>query len=452
MKNKIILFITGCITLLLASCLDSDDNYTDVTEIKDAQIASLSLSHDSIKGLSDVKFTIDQLNGYIFNIDSMPYGTDIEKVVCSLSYTTGAAGIQISPEALGDTTYWWNGSDSIDFSQPVNFTVTAYDNVTTKRYRAWVNIHKVVPDSMVWIQYANNITGRQAQEQKVIVYPYNGTDHYFMYTKSSDGYELYHAPVDDARNWEKLTLTGFSNDGLVISQITEYDGVLYIPSANGTLYQSINGMAWVQTGNAPSVKYLLGSLKEGTNQPSALSAIIEQEETLHFAAMDNENRWTVGNIVPENFPVTGFGNISYTHMYHEYLMIIAGRDQKNRLTNAAWGTMNATNWALLSNENSPTFEKKEGVILAKYDDKFFLAGGINADNRASKEIHLSLDNGITWSKQDSLLTFPQEYVGRGFSSVHVDNNNYMLIFGGKTSRNTTTLDEVWRGRINRLGF
>jgi hypothetical protein len=91
-------------------------------------------------------------------------------------------------------------------------------------------------------------------------------------------------------------------------------------------------------------------------------------------------------------------------------------------------------------------------MLTKYDDKIYLTGGINAQGEASKEIYLTIDNGITWSQADSLMFFPEEYAARGYASILVDDRNYMLIFGGKTSKNAKHADEIWRGRINRLGF
>ena len=47
---------------------------------------------------------------------------------------------------------------------------------------------------------------------------------------------------------------------------------------------------------------------------------------------------------------------------------------------------------------------------------------------------------------------PVDYKARGFASVQVDKEKYMLIFGGKENTNANELDQIWRGRINRLGF
>lgn len=450
MKNKIVLFITGCITLLLASCLESDDN-TSTTIPRDAQIATFSLTNDSVPGLNSVKFTIDQLNGLIFNMDSMPYGTKVDLVLCNITFTSYAINAAITQEAHPDSTFSWVEKDSVNLSKPIKIVVTAVDGVTTKTYTAKVNIHQVNPDSMLWEHYSGNLMPETIEEQKVITHTYNNTDAYFMYVKTSDSYKLYYSPVTDAKLWEELPLSGLNGNDKFISQLTPFGEYLYIPSNSGLFYSS-DGISWVLADNTPSVKYLLGALGEGRNQVPVLATIIENNGMLSFAYMKENGEWTVGENIHDKFPVTNFASVPYVNMYHAYIMIAGGRDKDNQLTNTTWATMNGKDWALLTNEGNNSFGEKEGLMLTEYDDKFFLVGGIGSDGKASKDIYTSINYGITWALQDTLVVFPSTYSARGFASVQVDKDNYMLIFSGKTSNNTNQLNEIWRGRINRLGF
>jgi hypothetical protein len=452
MKNKILLFAAGSTAMFMASCLGTD--YTE-TIIKDAQIASLTLSHDSITGLSDVKFTIDQLNGLIFNKDSMPLGTVVGKVICNLEYVAsvyGVAATQVIQESAGDT-IWWNGSDSLDFSQPVRFTVTAYDGVTTKSYLAQVNIHQVNPDSMVWEPYAAKITGQSADELKVIQYSYEGTDAYLMYIKASGGNRLYYSPVSDATTWHELPLSGLPANA-DIARITEYDSALYAPADNA-LYRSVGGLAWSAVEGAPAIKTLLGVVNKGRKTSSILAAIVGSGDSFRFAGMDTCGAWTPEEdreAVPGDFPVSGFASYSYGLMYNEYLAVVAGKDRNGAPLNSVWATADAQNWAVFDRADTVFYEKRSGAMLARYDDKLCLIGGIDAEGKALKDMYFSLDNGVTWSQGDSLTAFPPEYAARGYASVLVDSDNYMLIFGGKTGNNAKHADEIWRGRIYRLGF
>jgi hypothetical protein len=451
MKNKTVLYITGCVILLLTSCLGSDDN-TSTTPSRDAQIATFSLTNDSVPGLNSVKFTIDQLNGLIFNMDSMPYETKVEQVLCNITFASYAISAAITPGTQPDTTFAWTDKDSIDFSKPVKIVVTAADGVTTKTYMAQVNIHQVEPDSMLWDLYVGNPVPETILEQNVVSRTYNDTEVYFMYIKTPGNYKLYYSPVTDAVHWEEVPLSGLDGNDKRISQLTTFGTRSYIPSDSGALYSSSDGIHWTLTGNTPSVRSLLGALSEGRNQSPVLAAIVENDGRLSFACMNENEEWTIGGNVHDKFPVTNFASYSYINMYYAYVMLAGGRDPEKQLTNTTWATMNGKEWILLTNEGSSYFEKREGMALTRYDEKLFLTGGMDAEGKATKEIYTSTDYGVTWARQDSLVVFPDAYKARGFASVQVDKDNYMLIFGGKTSNDTYRLNEIWRGRINRLGF
>jgi hypothetical protein len=451
MKNKTVLYITGCVILLLTSCLGSDDN-TSTAPSRDAQIATFSLTNDSVSGLNSVKFTIDQLNGLIFNMDSMPYETKVERVLCNITFASYAISAAITPEAQPDTTFSWTDNDSIDFSKPVKIVVTAVDGTTTKTYTAQVNIHQIHPDSMLWKHYADNPVPETILAQKVIARTYNDRDVYFMYIQTPGNYKLYYSPITDAVHWEELPLSGLDGSDKFISQLTTFGSSSYIPTGSGALYSSLDGIHWTPVGNTPSVWSLLGALSEERNQAPVLAAIVEDNGRLSFACMNENEEWTMGENVYDKFPVANFASYSYINMYHAYVMLVGGRDSEKQLINTTWATMNGKDWILLTNEGTSYFEKSEGMALTKYDEKLFLTGGMNAEGKATKDIYTSMDNGVTWARQDSLVVFPDAYKARGFASVQVDKDNYMLIFGGKTSNDTYQLNEIWRGRINRLGF
>lgn len=246
MKNRIVLFVAGCIALFLSSCLNSDEQEYDIP--KDCQITAFSLSSDSVPGLSAVKFVIDQVNGRIFNPDSMPYGTEIEKVVCTVSRANGLYSIEVTQEALPDSTYFWNTKDSLDFSKPVKFVTMAYDMITKKTYTAQVNIHQQVPDSMSWELLNSNLPGFPAKEQKVVTWGGEGNDEsYYMYTQSTDagnGYSLHVAPVSNPNSWTELAMEGLPAGEARLSQMTGYEDALYVPTTKGELYRSVDGQKW----------------------------------------------------------------------------------------------------------------------------------------------------------------------------------------------------------------
>lgn len=459
MNNRIVLFVAGCIALFLSSCLNSDEQDYEIP--KDCQITTFSLKSDSVPGLDTVKFVIDQVNGKIFNPDSMAYGTVIEKVICSISVATGTYSVEVTQEALPDSVFPWNMQDSLDFSKPVRFVTTAYDGIVKKTYQAQVNIHQVVPDSMSWELYADNVPGFPVKEQKVITWGNEDDEYYYMYAQAANAsqeYSLRISSVSDARGWTEQTLSGLPAGVVRFSQMTEYEDALYVPTTTGALYSSANGQEWTLVEQAQSVKALLGAVSsvadDRINQASFLATIVDNNGALYFAYMNKDKEWTMGDAVEDGFPVSGFGSLcSYsTGSKQNSLTVVAGKDKNGRLLNSAWATMNGKQWIVLTDIESNYFEMREGVMLSAYDDKFCLIGGIGESNKAYKDIYFSNDNGVTWALSDTLTVMPENYKARGFASVQVDKEKYMYIFGGKENSNSNDLNQIWKGRINRLGF
>ncbi len=436
-----------CSASLMFSCLGSnDEGEIDDWVLRNAQISSFSLSNDSIEGLSDVVFTIDQLNGQIYNKDSMPYGTVIDrKVMCNVQfdgYQSYISSITIS-DLAGDSI--WQVADSVDISSPVLIKVIPNNELYMKSYEAWLNIHQVNPDSAVWTTYSGLIPGKSFEDMKVLSYE----GEYFMYAKNGSSVELYKTKTPEQQNWVASELFDFPEDGL-ITQITQYEDKFYMTTESGNLYRSADGEAWQSSIDMPFIHTLLGTLPESeTNNEPLLSGIVKEGETLYFAVMNGYASWTMGAPLPETFPLSGFSATSYELRYSPRLTIASGTDAKGRLSNGVWSTADGFSWAELTNGNAP-FSPCKGAGILQYDNCLYFIGGIGSSGEAVNEAFHSKDNGITWTANTVLM--PENYTKRGYSSLFVDEDNYILLFGGKAGENTNVLNELWKGRINRLGF
>ena len=448
-KQKWQFWVLGCCTYLLSSCLGTNDKY-DPWYDSNCLISSFQLLSDSVPGLENVKFTIDQVNGLIYNADSMPYGTEIRwKVVCQVNFEAFPSSVEVFQSATGDSASW-NQKDSLDFSSYVRFDVFSQDQKNFKRYFAQINIHQQVPDSMKWQWFSNRLLGKTVQEQKVIAYD----RYYLMYAKTANGYELYRTPQNDKRTWIPVPLSGFGSKTFNLNQLTEFKGAYYVPATDGSLYSSANGQNWTQLAQTPVVKTLLGVIDSSSvvNTQPLLAAVIQEDNAYYFATMGIDYQWKKGVAVPAGFPVTGFGNATYKTAFYWHLLIATGKDRYGNLRNTVWETMDGLKWVQSTDERFTIIEKREGVMLTSYDNKLFLIGGINASNTAAKDIYYSNDRGITWALADSMLYLPGTYRPRGYASVIVDQDNFLHLFGGKENNSANHLDELWSGRINRLGF
>lgn len=454
MENRILLFSTCCFILLLSSCLGSDDNNYDYDIAKNCQISSFVLKHDSISSLSTTAFTIDQVNGQIFNQDSLPYGTEVDKVVATVSYATSISigAIQVIQEAVGDTIYW-NGTDSLDYSKPVKFIITAYDGITKKTYDTKLNVHQIVPDSMVWNQENSSLPGVSVSERRTIAFTAEETEYYYMYAREADGYHLYTGSPSNLTTWTPQELTGLPENTILWEQLTEYEKNLYVPTTDHKLYRSADGKAWDLVDSNPLIISLLGVIHEETTakRPSALAAIISIDGVSHFASMDKTGAWFEGIEVPALFPVTGSAPLSFNLMYRERLLLAGGKTSEGEVLADVWSTMDGVSWALTTSPN--TFEAREGASIALYDSTFFIVGGFDAEGIALKDIYRSKDNGLNWVLSDTLAVMPESYKARAYTSMIVDDETkYMYLFGGKDTKGKNDLGDLWRGRINRLGF
>lgn len=376
-----------------------------------------------------------------------------DKVTGTITYVNSSVvnGMEVYQKATGDTILW-NGSDSLDFSQPVYFKVKAYDGLTTKLYEAWINIHQVIPDSMAWSLVAS--LPAVPLTQKALLWKTTSEEKIYMYMQAAGnaaGYRLFCSPVGDPV-WTEASLSGLPESDLVLEQMVQFDGRLYVSAADGQLYASSDGLQWQALENAPAVKALYGAVGAGEKQTPALTAVVETAAGLQFAAMNGAQEWTLGNALPADFPMTGFATSTYSSMHREYLLAVAGRDQHQTLLNSVWGTMDGLDWVSYSDEEQPQFSEREGVMMTPYDDRLFLIGGLDAEGNGLSDVYVSTDHGLTWAVQDTLVTMPENFQGRGAASVVVDQDQFLYLLGGKAKRAGSELDEVWRGRINRLGF
>ena len=120
-------------------------------------VTSFSLAKDDsvVAALDSVYFSIDLVGARIFNADSLPVGTDVSKLIIKVG-TSSASACDITfpiPGTKRDTTIniIESPNDSINFSEgPVQMVVKSYDGQAQRAYTVSVNVHKEIPDTLLW--------------------------------------------------------------------------------------------------------------------------------------------------------------------------------------------------------------------------------------------------------------------------------------------------------------
>ncbi|MDO4802872.1 MAG: DUF6242 domain-containing protein, partial [Prevotellaceae bacterium] len=168
-KNIKYLFSLLIILTTSVSCLSDKENITNVNN--DAALASFYLQSvkawnhtisstggDSVysvmKSATNYKFDIDHINGIVFNRDSLLKSYDVSQVLCNASaYQNGIVAYRIEQD---DTIYAFSSTDTIDFTNPVEFRVYPSDGSGIyRKYSVSLNVHKETGDSVKWTFMGN---------------------------------------------------------------------------------------------------------------------------------------------------------------------------------------------------------------------------------------------------------------------------------------------------------
>ncbi len=162
MTHRKTLFWLLAALLSLTSCSSNSDY--EYTLYSDAAITGFTLgtlnryvdgTKYTLKG-SEYAMQIDVYGKTVENVDSLPIGTDVAHVVCTVSAMNNG-GIII--KNLTDDNYTaYSSSDSIDFSQPRLFRIWASDGTGYADYTIKVNVHQQDGNLFVWNQITDAAT------------------------------------------------------------------------------------------------------------------------------------------------------------------------------------------------------------------------------------------------------------------------------------------------------
>lgn len=438
------------VSLALSSCLDSDDNYEFSS---DATIHAFGI--DTIHG-KHYKFTIDQLNRLIYNRDSLPVGSDtiIDRILIDTMTVTG----WITSGSPTDTVFVM--SDSVDLRPAMNndagmlFKAHAADGVTVREYKLKVNVHLQDPDSLVWtdMQKRGNIFSNTINlgQQKAIVLG----DELFVYTSNTTAYKTSTAP--DKYNWSNVNVSSLPSDVKLTSAV-EYNNALYMVTESKRVFSSTDGAAWTEaTSLGDNVIALINGFSD------RLSGIVEIDGQQYFNITKDGQNWesatdAEGNLVleevPAGFPTENLSTTQAATGNGVERVILTGMPLADSKETVPWFSMDGLGWTDMASTSYDTYcPGIANPAIMYYGDMLYCLGG------ELDAIYSSI-TGIAWSKTETKFLLPQEFKGKGTYSIIVeptkdktvdpaDKRDFIwVIFGGNGTKN-----EVWRGRLNRLGF
>lgn len=439
MKIKFLSVIVSVLIVAFSvvSCLGTNESY-DYT-IDDTIYA---FEIDTIYGVT-YKFTIDQINNKIFNADSVPVSADtiINKILITKVQTT--TGYVFTGDSLLVMT------DSLDLSntvaayggKPLELTVYSLDWSTNRKYEIEVRRHRQDPDSLTWSKKSDSFSGgavTTASNQKAIQFK----DQVLVYTSNET---FYYAPVTNAGNWSvnnEVNLPGNLNLSSLIKYGSEDKEKLYIPTKEGKVFSSSDRISWEESPLSGNVVALITAFPEG------IAGIVKDEEGVNrFALSDKDaTSWEMGEIAPDDFPTENISSTYHTTNTGLLKYLIVGKPADSATQTVPWFSFDGKEWADLATTSNYYIPAMERPTIMYYANRLYVYGG-------DFKTFYTTENALVWKTVDKKFMFPEEFHDRGAHSTVVDDEGYIWIMWGKNTLGSETYnDEVWTGRLNKLGF
>lgn len=492
--------------MMLASCLGDDDNSSGITYYGDGAITAFSLgtlnrtylynNGEPIKKTTDgtdstttvdcssYKMTIDQLSYAkddagnptkmhpIFNTDSLPAGTDISRVVCTISSKNSGviALMRLKKNPTDkDTLDYFNSSDSIDFTSPREFHVYSTDGTYRRRYQVKLNVHKELADSFTWHkQDIHDIMAAAEGGVKgtALTELVSGADNtLFLSVATPTVTKLY------SQSLKTGGAAGFKHQrdfgAEAWQNVVAFGGKLYVLDG-GKLMRSANGASWEEVSAtgvsldadsrlvaSSSKLFVLTYANEPTNTSKGMRG------TAIYSSADGSN-WAVEALGDDAVRLPG-GRLSVcemplkTNSDIKRLVIAGNRMAADTLSadgNAVvWGkiedpTDDSYKWNAYDSKSKYSLPDMQSLSVMKYDGQLYAIGGKTTDGEGTpfSVLYTSNDQGISW-RESSLFTLPSlsTVVNADAVAMIADSQNYVWIVNAADS-------SLWKMRINRLGW
>ena len=408
--------LSGAVT----SCNEKTDENEDIAvtpstvAVKEFHIQANPLI---LANLDSVFFSIDLTHRVIYNADSLPKGTDVTRLIPSITFMNSMSEVNLTylKDDLKDTTvnYLTNPSDSINFTNPVKLSVVAADGINSYEYTIKVNVHNQLPDSLIWDRTANAALPSRLPgpvEQKTIL----ADKAIYSLIKENNG-TMTLAAVDDINFLPEAEGKEVEFEFTPQTESFTWAGdSFYILAADGTLYMSDDAITWISTGEkwTSIVGPYLGSIMGIKSNTEGLM------QHCHFP----DNPDISDSILESDFPITGrtsLGTIETEWAPDPVVIFTGGIDANGNVSNATWA-FDGTVWTTISEHptepiygatllNYKAFRSKGKPFSETELDVWLLYGGCLEGGNFNNELFISLNNGITWTKASEFMQLPEEF-------------------------------------------
>lgn len=473
MKRRFPIYVIMALvaTTLVCSCNNDDDELSKLlpdSAVDAVMVNTFSLVADDsvLANLDSVFFSIDLERAVIFNADSLPKGTKVNRLVTTMTFSSVKKAEITMPGSTGADTvvnYLSNPTDSIDFSRgSVKLHLESASGEVSRDYTIYVNVHKVDPDRMEWQKMKWSLPTNLASvtEERTVQGP---NDMVLCFTTDGTNYCMAQTQNPDM-GWTMSSVA--MPDGAKLSSLVSGGDKLYVIDADNNLYVSEDmGANWTGTGVKMSHIY-------GATSDLAVGAIPNGST---FESVTYPSSGSV--VLDADMPVAATSPaIIYTTEWSDSpMMIVAGGlDAAGNPVAGIWA-FDGGEWARISNK-LPALEAP--VMIPYYAFRtsaewkvtrrsvLLCFGGRTTGGAANRAIYVSNDMGVNWAEASTSVALPVGYTPGAYAQAVIVNQTlgsravkpitewdcpYIYMFGGDALGSSVTTD-IWRGVLNRLEF
>lgn len=443
MKKPIAFVVMSALALtFLASC--GDDNKSSELS-SDCAINAIVLGnlsriyHTYLDNGKDTSYSItvpgaayplhiDQINRRIFNSDSLPVGTAVNKVYFTTFSADGIVSYRL--ESGKDTLY--STKDTLDFTSPRIFTIFASDGSGSRSYTIDIKIHNADPDAYSWVAASpadNDVAKLEsmrmiAKDGQLYLWGSKNGTNVVMTRKTGEGVAL----------WTKKDISG--TDGLQTKSINLFNGKFVAISESG-LVESGNGADWTETATSLVPDRILAVDEELYITVSGKIYSSSDLKSWKEEKADNSTAFLpTGNIYSAVLPAVNNPNI-------ENIVCVGYLDGKTETwkkeMNKVYPEDNAWSYYPTTEETPRTLPYLKGFNMMKYDGKLFCAG-INGD---TVNVYTSADGARAWKKVKVPTMVPAQTGKPTEIFMTPDDDNHIWLVCSGTGM-------LWKGYLNRL--
>ena len=443
MKKPIAFVVMSALALtFLASC--GDDNKSSELS-SDCAINAIVLGnlsriyHTYLDNGKDTSYSItvpgaayplhiDQINRRIFNSDSLPVGSAVNKVYSTTFSADGIVSYRL--ESGKDTLY--STKDTLDFTSPRIFTIFASDGSGSRSYTIDIKIHNADPDAYSWVAASpadNDVAKLEsmrmiAKDGQLYLWGSKNGTNVVMTRKTGEGVAL----------WTKKDISG--TDGLQTKSINLFNGKFVAISESG-LVESENGADWTETATSLVPDRILAADEELYITVSGKIYSSSDLKSWKEEKADNSTAFLpTENIYSAVLPAVNNPNI-------ENIVCVGYLDGKTETwkkeMNKVYPEDNAWSYYPTTEETPRTLPYLKGFNMMKYDGKLFCAG-INGD---TVNVYTSADGARAWKKVKVPTMVPAQTGKPTEIFMTPDDDNHIWLVCSGTGM-------LWKGYLNRL--